>query len=165
MLRRSVPVPTDVARHLGGGTLAAAELAEGVWAAVTRSALVLVDAAGVRASHPWEEMVYGTWDGEGRSFSVTWVDGAREPLVLRVVGEEVDDFAATLRERIQSSIVHAAGEDLPSGAHVRVLIRRDARGELLSQVTVVGPLAGTDEERVRIYELERRARSDVGLPD
>lgn len=165
MLRRSTRLPADVARHLAGGVLAAAELAEGPWAAVTRSALVLVDASGVRASHPWEEMVHGTWEGETRSFTVTWVDGTREPLVLRAVGEEVADFAAALRERIQSSIVHVAGEDLPSGAHARVLIRRSEHGELLSQVTVLGPLAGTDDERVRIYELERQARSDVGLPD
>ncbi|WP_418605915.1 hypothetical protein [Georgenia sp. SUBG003] len=43
-------------------------------------------------------------------------------------------------------------------------IRRDDSGALLSQITVQGALRGDDAERQLIDDLERRARSAVGLP-
>ncbi len=143
--------------------LAAAELTDGSWAVVAAGALVVVGAGGVQDRHPWHEVEHGSWDGDAREFTVTWVDGRVSPLVLTTADDEVADFTAVLRERVQSSVVHTESMDTPGGAFVRVNIRRDEAGQLFSQLTAQGALRGDAAERELIDDLERRARAAVGL--
>jgi len=166
ILRRTPRLPLDVSAHLDrrDAPLAGTELTDGRWAVVAAGALVLVDADGISGRYPWHTMEHGRWDGEARELTVAWVDGAVIPLVLRPVSDDVAPFTSTLRERVQSSVVHTESLDTPGGAFVRVNIRRDERGALLSQVTVQGSLRGDDAERQLIDDLEQRARSAVGLP-
>ncbi|WP_127127235.1 hypothetical protein [Georgenia sp. SYP-B2076] len=163
--RRGSRAPKDVIAHLpkSDNVMAAAELADGSWALVTAGVLVLADTSGVRGRHPWHEVQHGRWDGDVRQFTVTWVDGARRPLVLTTLTDEVEPFTSALRERVQSSVVHTESRDMPGGATAQVLIRRGEDGELLSQLTVTGPIRGDDEERRLVDELEQHARSAVGL--
>lgn len=163
--RRSPKLPPDVGARLDrrDAPLAHAELTDGSWAVVAAGALVLADSGGVVGRYPWHTVEHGRWDGDAHEFTVAWVDGAVAPLVLRPVGDDVARFTSTLRERVQSSVVHTESTDTPGGAFVRVNIRRDENGGLLSQVTVQGALRGDDAERQLIDDLERRARSAVGL--
>ena len=164
--RRTTKLPREVSSHLDrhDDPLAWAELTDGRWAVVTTRALVLAEAAGISGRYPWHTVEHGRWDGEAREFTVAWVDGATVPLVLRPTSDEVEHFTSVLRERVQSSVVHTESMDTPGGAFVRVNIRRDESGGLLSQLTAQGPLRGDDAERQLIDDLERRARAAVGLP-
>jgi len=164
--RRSPKLPREVSDRLDrrDAPLAHAELTDGHWAVVGAGALVLADADGVSGRYPWYTVEHGRWDGDAGEFTIVWVDGAVTPLVLRPVGDDVERFTSTLRERVQSSVVHTESADTPGGAFVRVNIRRDDTGGLLSQVTAQGALRGDDAERQLIDDLERRARSAVGLP-
>jgi hypothetical protein len=164
--RRSTKLPRDVSTHLDrrDDPLAWTELTDGRWAVVTTRALALADAGGISGRYPWHTLEHGRWDGDARELTVAWVDGATVPLVLRPTTDDVARFTSVLRERVQSSVVHTESMDTPGGAFVRVNIRRDESGELLSQVTAQGPLRGDDAERQLIDDLERRARAAVGLP-
>ncbi|PFG41311.1 hypothetical protein ATJ97_3860 [Georgenia soli] len=163
--RRSPKLPPDVGARLDrrDSPLAHAELTDGRWAVAAAGALVVADADGVVGRYPWHTVEHGRWDGDAGELTVAWVDGAVTPLVLRPVEHDPARFTSTLRERVQSSVVHTESLDTPGGAFVRVNIRRDENGGLLSQVTVQGQLRGDDAERKLIDDLERRARSAVGL--
>ncbi|MFH5823455.1 hypothetical protein [Georgenia sp. AZ-5] len=161
---RRTKLPRDVASHVTVQVLASAELADGRWAVVSPGALVVADADGVRGRHPWHEIQHGSWDGEARRLTITWVDGARAPLVLATASEDFERFTTALRERVQSSVVHTETAETASGALVRAQVRRDENGELFSQLTVQGRLDGDAEERRLIDALERRVRAAVGLP-
>lgn len=165
ILRRTRnPIPQSVRDQLRGERpLASAELADGTWAVATTSALCVSDATSSVARHPWHTILHGAWEGELHQFTVTWVDGARPPLVLTTKEDDVATFAATLRERVQSSVVHTETIEAPSGARVSAYIRRGEDGALFSQLTVVGSLSGEEDQRAA-DDLERRARGAVGLP-
>ncbi|UNX53517.1 hypothetical protein MF406_10975 [Georgenia sp. TF02-10] len=167
MIRRRAPrLPADLAAHLPHGTrtLAVAELLDGSWAVTAQDALTVLGADGVRTRASWDEVESARWDGETRQLTVFWVEGARGPLVLTTADDGVERFTSTLRERVQSSVVHSETTELPSGALVTANVRRGPGGELLSQVTARGPLAGDRAEQDVIDELERRVRDAVGLP-
>lgn len=157
-------IPKDVSAQLAGErALASAELADGTWAVATARALVVTGSAGSAARHPWHEILSGRWEGEAHTFTVTWVDGARRPTVLTTRSDAVESFAAALRERVQSSVVHTETIEAPSGARLSAYIRRGDDGALFSQLTVSGRLVDAEDRRVA-DELERRARGAVGLP-
>ncbi|MHB1064029.1 MAG: hypothetical protein ACYC1Z_05985 [Georgenia sp.] len=164
ILRRGrYQIPKDVSDLLAGErALAGAELVDGTWAVATARALVICGVLGT-ARHPWHEIMSGSWDGAAKQFTVTWVDGARRPLALTTRSDSVESFAATLRERVQSSVVHAETIEAPSGARLSAYIRRGDDGELFSQLTVSGSLRDAEDQRTA-DELERRARGAVGLP-
>ncbi|GAA4432792.1 hypothetical protein GCM10023169_38940 [Georgenia halophila] len=163
--RRTSRLPSEIRSELPGGEppLAAAELVDGEWAVATAGALVVAGPDGVTARHPWHTIEQGRWDGDTRTVTVTWVEGSVEPLQLRTATDDVATFTSALRERVQSSVVHSEVTETPGGAHIHVYIRRDEHGALLSQVTATGPLRGDEAENRQINELERRARSTVGL--
>jgi hypothetical protein len=165
IFRRAPRLPREVSVQLKPhGALAVAELADGAWAVVSTGALVVADASGVRARHPWHTIQHGRWDGALRQFTVSWVDGGRRPLTFTTASDDVESFTAAVRERVQSSVVHTETAETPHGTLLRAQIRRDEDGALFSQLTAQGPLHGDDEERRVIDALESRARAAVGLP-
>ncbi|MFC4555249.1 hypothetical protein [Georgenia faecalis] len=163
--RRTARLPDSFARHLDGErSLVAAELAGDGWAVVTKPALVVVGEEGVRLRAPWHHIENGKWDGDARTFTITWSDRGRPEEVLTLADDDVERFTTSLRERVQSSVIHAETLTL-AGGQVRATVRRDEDGSLYSQLTAFGTLTGTDDEQRQIDELERRARRAVGLPE
>jgi hypothetical protein len=165
IFRRGHRLPREVAAQLKPhDALAVAELQDGSWAVVSTGALLVADASGIRAHHPWHAVQHGRWDGELRRFTVSWVDGAQPPLVLTTAADDVETFTAAVRERVQSSVVHTETAETPHGTLLRAQIRRGEDGTLFSQLTAQGPLQGDEDERRVIDALESRARAAVGLP-
>jgi hypothetical protein len=165
IFRRGARLPREVSARLKpNGALAVAELADGSWAVVASGALIVADTSGVRARHPWHTIQHGRWDGELRQFTVSWVDGSRRPLTLTTASDDVESFAAAVRERVQSSVVHTETAETGHGTLLRAQIRRAEDGSLFSQLTAQGALYGDDDERRLIDALESRARAAVGLP-
>jgi hypothetical protein len=161
--RRPVP-PSEVRAHLASDpVLAAAELVDDSWAVASPRALVLADASARTARILWHEVLHGKWDGETRSLDITFVDPARDHVVLATKDDDVQHLADTIRERVTSSLVHTLRRELPNGSTVQVHIRRAEGGELISQTTTDGPLTGTREEAAVILASEAEARGAVGL--
>ncbi|MGC5627011.1 hypothetical protein ACPYO6_02020 [Georgenia sp. Z1344] len=161
--RRPLP-PADVRAHLAKDPLlAASELADGSWALASPVALVIATAGEQRLRRPWHEILHARWDGESRLFSVTYVDTSEPVLELRTKDDDVQALADVVRERVTSSLVHTLRRELPNGSEVHVHIRRGEDGELLSQTTTTGPLAGDTEEAQVILAAEAEARGAVGL--
>ena len=163
--RPSLPAPVRARLALppGDRVLAAVELADGRWAVATRLALCLAGAEAV-LRRPWIEVDRAQLTAETSTITVHWVDGTTEDLPLTERGAPA--FAQALRERVQSSVVHSETVVLPGGATVRVALRRDERGNLVSQV--IGD-ASVDLAEPRVGALvdaaELRVRRAAGLPD
>lgn len=168
ILRRGERLPESLREQLSERPHALAELARGRWAAVTTPALVVLvpteEGQAEVSTAPWHELEHGSWDGEKGELTLTWIDRTRKELVLRPAHEKVEAFTSAVRERIQSSVVHTEHGTTPSGATIRAYIRRDDRGQLLSQVTATGPLSPEPQDQAVVDEVERRAREAVGLP-
>ncbi|MDM8084162.1 hypothetical protein QUV83_05220 [Cellulomonas cellasea] len=147
--------------------LAVVELADGRWAVATRLALCLADTgaeAGAVRRRPWIDVDRAQLTVETSTITVHWVDGTTEDLPLTERGAPA--FAQTLRERVQSSVVHSETVVLPGGSTVRVALRRDEQGDLVSQVIGDGSV---DLSQPRVGALvdaaELRVRRAAGLPD
>lgn len=154
-------MPDDVRTRLGGiEPLAWARLREGGAVAATTEALVIARAdEPERRVVPWELIDHGEWHPQG-VIEVRALDGTSTRLMLQGDNER---FAVVLRERVQASLAHLVQRELPGGVTVRAAIRRNAAGELSSQVTYVGT-ASPSATVIRVgEELERQARSAVGL--
>lgn len=164
ILRRAPRLPKDVAAHVPRGTrvLHVAPLADDQWAAVARHALLVLGPDGLVQTTAWDEVETGTWDGDARTFTIIWSDRERDEQVLQLLDDEVADFTGALRERIQSSVIHAEMVEV-EGTRVRATVRRREDGSLYSRLTAFGPLTGTAEETAQLDALERRVREGAGL--
>lgn len=164
IFRRPARLPDAVAAHLprGDRPLAFAAMTNGSFAVVARDALLVVGEDGLGQRTAWHEIENGAWDGETRTFTITWADRERpdQPLVLE--SDEVEVFTSALRERVQASVVHHETAEV-GGTRVRAIVRRREDGSLYSQVTAFGPLPHGEEADREIDELERRVREAVGL--
>lgn len=142
--------------------LVAAELADGRWAAAARRSLYVAGPEGEVDRHPWSNVDRASLDPETSTITVHWVDSPREELTL--AGPGAAAFARTLRERVQSSVVHSEIVTLPGGGQARVALRRGEDGRLLSQVIGSPDLDLADPEvAARIDAAESRVRSAAGL--
>lgn len=152
-------------REPGDRVLAAAGLADGSWAAATRTTLATCDADGSHAwARPWSDVDRASWDPETSTITVTWVDGS-PPLALRLADEGRSALAQVLRERVQSSVVLSETVTLTAGRTARVAVRRDGSGRLFSQVVADLGVDLTDPEvTARVDAAESRVRSASGLP-
>ncbi|WP_066587814.1 hypothetical protein [Cellulomonas timonensis] len=163
--RPSLPAPVraQLALPPGDRILAVVELADGRWAVATRRALCLAGPDAVQR-RPWIDVDRAQLTVETSTITVHWVDGTTEDLPLTERGAPA--FAQTLRERVQSSVVHSETVVLPGGATVRVALRRDEQGDLVSQVIGDGSV---DLSQPRVGALvdaaELRVRRAAGLPD
>lgn len=171
--RRPV-LPPDVRAHLalgrGDRVLACAALDGSAWAVATRVALhVVTPAAGGAAvwavsRHAWSDVDRATLDAESAVLTVHWVTGATEDLALSDAERSVA-FAQVLRERVTASVVHSEVVELPHGGVVKIALRRDEDGELLSQVIGDGRTSLSDPSVAALVDAaERRVRGAAGLP-
>ena len=146
----------------GDRVLVAAELTDGRWAAAARRSLYVAGPDGDVVRRPWSDVDRASLAPETSTITVSWVDGGRAELAL--AGPGARPFAQTLRERVQSSVVHSEIVALPGGAEARVALRRDEDGQLVSQVIGSTGLDLTDPAvAARIDAAEARVRSAAGL--
>ena len=169
LLRRRTAMPDAVRARLdlprGDRVIAAAELTDG-WAAASVHALHVVtgdssDATVLR--RPWSEVDGARLNAESAALTVTWVDG-RAPTVLHLADDRAIALPRAVHDRVQSSVVHTERVTLPSGAVVRVALRRTADGVLLTQVLGTGDVDLNDPGTAAAVDaVEARVRETVGL--
>jgi len=162
--RRSA-LPPDVRTRLGlpgsDRVIAAAEITGG-WAVASRLALYVTGADGGVRRRPWADVDRASLEAESATITVVWVDGGSEKLHL--LDNRRPAFARALRERVQSSVVHAETVVLPGGAHVQVALRRGEDGRLFSQVTGAAGVDLNDPAvAARVDAAEARVRGAAGL--
>lgn len=164
--RRSPKIPQAVLQRISEEErpLLGEQLHDGRWALITRNALLVCDEEQVGLRAAWDEIETGSWDGQALTFTITWADRIRPREALVFMHDDIATFTASLRERVQSAVVHTETEDIGE-AQVRAVVRRAEDGSLYSQLTAFGYLAGTDEEDRELDALETRAREAAGLPD
>lgn len=143
------------------GAKVSAALDDGRWLGIAIHHLVVLGTDDVEFSRPWSDAESASWDGDARLLTVRWVDGSEES-TFRTAVDDVFDAVTAVRERITTSQVHVEIMGTEHG-DVRALIRRGPDGTLFSQLIARGPL--TDDERRRADDLERAARSAVGLTE
>lgn len=164
-MRRSRPrLPDAVARHLSDGdrVLAFTPLGDGSWAVASRRGLLLVSADGDAATHGWDGVEHGSWDGDAETLTIRWVDGS-PATTLAPVAPVGRAFPEAFRERVQWSVVHVERATLRPGVTAQVVIRRDDSGALRSQTTIDGEGPLNESERLAVARLEHSAREAVGL--
>ena len=148
----------------GDQIIAAAQITPG-WAVATRLALYTTTADGGIKRRPWSDVDHAGLEPETATITVAWVDGRIQSLQLLENDNKRPAFARALRERVQSSIVHAETVPLPGGSQVRVALRRDEAGALFSQVTAKGRVDLADPAVATLVdEAEARVRGAAGLP-
>lgn len=162
--RRSV-VPPGIRSRLelakADQVLAAAEITDG-WAIASRLALYVTTAGGGIERRAWADVDRASLDPETSTITVVWVDGGSRD--LRLLDDRRPAFARALRERVQSSVVHAETVALPGGAQVRVALRRGEDGALFSQVTGTGRVNLADPAVAALVDAaESRVRGAAGL--
>ncbi len=163
-MRRAPRLPDDVRRALdlrrGEKVLATAPLTDG-WAIATTQHLQVV--GGEQLRRAWSDVDGARLDPESAELTVTWVDGSA-PSVLRLDEEHARVLARTVHERVQSSVVHTARVTVPGGSVVRIALRRDADGGLLTQVLGDGRVDLTDPRTAAaVDEAEAKVREAAGL--
>lgn len=166
---RRPSLPDDVRRALdlpaGDRVLASAELVDRSWAVATRTSLVTSDPAGrAVVARPWSDVDRAAYAPESSTITVTWVDGTSS-LELHLVDPRRSGLVATLRERVQSSVVLSETVTFAAGRTARVAVRRDGDGGLFSQVVAEPGVDLHDPEvAARVDAAESRVRSASGLP-
>lgn len=157
------PVRARVPLQPGDTVLAAVALTDGRWAAVTRTALVVLDDEHVVRT-TWAQIERASLDGETGTLTVHWVTGATRDLLLGS-GTAAATFARALRERVQRSVVHTVRAEVPGG-QVQVVVRRDEQDALFTQVLALGePDVRSPQVSAVIDAALARARDAVGLRD
>ena len=164
-------------RH-GDNVLAVAALNDGAWVVASRQALhvappsrseVPSTAPGTGpvptvARHAWSEVDRATLDPESSELTVHWITGGSECLRLADPTRSIR-FAQVLRERVQASVVHSEVVSLSAGRVIKVALRRDEEGQLLSQVIGDGRTDLSDPAVAALVDAaERRVRGAAGLP-
>ena len=158
----SIRARLELAR--GDQIIASAEINAG-WAVATRLALYTTTSDGGIKRRPWSDVDHASLEPETATITVAWVDGRIQALQLLENDNKRPAFARALRERVQSSIVHAETVPLPGGGHVRVALRRDEAGALFSQVTAKGRVDLNDPAVAALVDdAEARVRGAAGLP-
>ncbi|WP_199421980.1 hypothetical protein [Actinotalea solisilvae] len=164
LLRRAPRLPDDVRGSLelrrGEKVLATAPLTDG-WAVATTLHLHVAGAGALRRA--WSDVDGARLDPETAELTVTWVDGSPAS-VLHLDAEHARVLARAVHERVQSSVVHTARVTVPGGAVVRVALRRDADGGLLTQVLGDGRVDLSDPRTAAaVDEAEAKVREAAGL--
>ncbi|RYV52588.1 hypothetical protein [Pengzhenrongella frigida] len=159
-------LPPDVRSHLelrrGDRVIAAAEITGG-WVVASRLALYVAPAGLPVQRRPWADVDRASLDPETETITVGWIDGTSQDLHL--LDNRRPAFPRALRERVQSSVVHAETVVVPGGTQVRVALRRDEDGELFSQVIGQGRVNLADPAVAAVVDAaEARVRGAAGLP-
>lgn len=138
-------------------------LRDGRALAIAPEALLIARDGDVEAL-PWFQFRSADWDGDRRVLTLHPVSSTKADLIFETENDQVFAFTTGVRERIESSIVHAVTRELAGDHLVQILIRRDEAGELFSQTVVSGDADFVAAHRSEIDAIERSARQAVGLP-
>ena len=164
LFRRAPHLPDEHRHRLAltdDDVLAAVELADHRWAVASRRALHVVDDTQAHR-WPWSQVDHGSLDPEQHTLTVRLVDGTDQVLPL-VDQASSRPFAATFRERVQSSVVCSCDVTAPSGV-VYVTVRRGDHGTLFTQVLGPGTADLHDPQTAALVEeAEARLREATGL--
>src|SRR5450759_409046 len=120
----SVQIPRSERR------LASADLTDG-WVAATRAGIVYRRGHTV-VRRAWTDVDHAALNGDSSVLTVTGITG--ETTARPLVAKKRLAFPQVFREQVQASIVHTVHVRLPGAGAARVVLRRRATGELLSQV-------------------------------
>ena len=151
----SVQIPRSERR------LASADLTDG-WVAATRAGIVYRRGDTV-VRRAWTDVDHAALNGDSSVLRVTWITG--ETTALPLVPKKRLAFPQVFREQVQASIVHTVHVRLPGAGAARVVLRRDATGELLSQVIGDGRVDLSDPVVARLVgaaEAELWSAAGVG---
>ncbi|MCU1432872.1 MAG: hypothetical protein JWP95_1977 [Actinotalea sp.] len=168
LLRRRTRLPDDVRARLdlasGDRVIAVAELVDGWVAASVRALHVATDdVTGPVTARDWSLVDGARLDAETSELVVTWVDGVA-PSVLQLADDRSIALPRAVHDRVQSSVVHTERVPLPSGTVVRVALRKDADGTLLTQVLGTGDVDLADASTAAAVDAaEARVREAAGL--
>jgi len=190
--RRAEDLPARIATAMrgvdGGRLLSAAPDADSqAWLVASQYVLTLVDlgrgsqgpegpegtagtagTAGTEAlvwSRPWHDMDAGSWSRESAMLTVTWVDRSRPGQWRLGDSERERRFLATLRERVQATVVLAEELNLSGRRTGRAVIRQDLRTrELVEQVVLGRGVMADDEVSAASARALDWLREQVGLP-
>ena len=167
LLRRRARLPATVQARLdlprGDRVLAVAELTDGWAVASTRRLHVLMNDGSAATARAWSDVDAARLDAETAQLTLTWVDGV-PATVLRLADDASVVLPRAVHERVQSSVVHTEKVALPRGAGVRVALRRDPEGNLLTQVLGTGDVDMTEPGTARLVDAaEARVREAAGL--
>ncbi len=181
--RRAEDLPARIATAMrgvdGGRLLSAAPDADSqAWLVASQYVLTLVDpgrgsqgtagTAGTEAlvwSRPWHDVDAGSWSRESAMLTVTWVDRSRPGQWRLGDSEREGRFLATLRERVQATVVLAEELNLSGRRTGRAVIRQDLRTrELVEQVVLGRGVTADDEVSAASARALDWLREQVGLP-
>lgn len=133
------------------------------WAFATMNYVVVLR-DGVATGRQWCDVDRAALDPLTANLTITWAD-ASPVTELRLANIKDPKFAAMLHDRVQASVIVAETVRLPHKQVVRVAVRRDAAGELFSQVIGPGTIRLDDPETVALVDAaESRIRDACGLP-
>ena len=166
LLRRHSSLPDDVRDRLDLAprerVLASAPLDDG-WVVASTHHLHVLRAVGEHLRRPWVDVSTARLDPETAVLTVTWVDAAPST-DLRLADDRSMEFPRVVRQCVDSSVVHSERLTLPSGAVVRVALRRAAGDALLTQVLGTGDVDLSDPATAAAVDAaEARVRDAVGL--
>ncbi|WP_129336240.1 hypothetical protein [Cellulomonas endophytica] len=169
-LRRAGRPPGEVLALLprGDRALDAVVLADGRWAVVARTVLLVAGADGAGGvARPWTDVDRGSLDPEAGGLTVHWVDGTRTALPLVDSGAAAR-WARSFRERVQQSVVRSLPvTGLPGrpATPPRVALRRAADGTLFTQLLGDARVDLADPATLAaVVAVEDELRSSAGLP-
>src|SRR5690625_2790806 len=139
-------------------------MTNGSWVVVARDALLVVGEDGLGQRTAWHEIETGAWDGDTRTFRITWADRERAEQSRVLDHDDVAVLTAALRERVQGSVGHHEPTEV-GRPRAGATLRRGGDGRLDSLVTALGPLPEGEEVEREPDDLERRVREAVGLAE
>ncbi len=184
LLRRAIPAKVrKIAEQLTGERVLAAsrvvplsdvhQVAEGLldpmageakdWALATMDYVVILR-DDIATGRQWCDVDRAALDPLTANLNITWAD-ASPAAELRLANTKDPKFAAMLHDRVQASVILAETVRLPGQQIVRVAVRRDAAGELFSQVIGPGTIRLDDPQTAALIDTaESRIRDACGLP-
>ncbi|MBC7290787.1 MAG: hypothetical protein H5T83_05560 [Actinotalea sp.] len=166
LLRRRPALPDDVRSRLdltaGDAPLAAGRTTTDGWVVATRRGLVVLDGDG-DLRRAWTDVDGARLDPASGELTITWVDGTATT-TLPLVQDAARDLARAVHDRVQSSVVHSERVEVGGGRTVRVVLRRDDDGALLTQVIGAGDVDLADPGTAAAVDAaEARVREAAGL--
>lgn len=136
----------------------------GSTASATTKRLVVIREGEQMWQRRWHEIESATWDREEYALVVRAVNG--DTITLRVPDGGNLNWATTVRERIQSSVVTWRTADVPGTGELRVAVRQRHDGTLVMQPSVpAGRSLDSPAVRAAIERLRRQLREDLGHPE
>lgn len=133
------------------------------WAIATKNFLIVLR-DGVATGRQWCDVDRAALDPLTANLTIKWAD-ASPTTELRLANTKDPKFAAMLHDRVQASVIVAETVRLPAKQVVRVAVRRDAAGQLFSQVIGPGTIRLDDPQTVALVDAaESRIRDACGLP-